>query len=126
MFFLFPFQYGTTALEYLPLYMSRKSHLIFQSNPAECSLMYHVCGFKSEQAFFITKCLYFPPDEPQTSREVRKAPTTDRSIKRVNGLDPRDSFFRELSGTDISVYSRIPADVLADEKGRNIVNDVVI
>ena len=47
-------------------------------------------------------------DETKFSKEAKK--------KRVSARDPRDAFFRELSGTDISVYDRIPNDVL-DEKG---------
>ena len=47
-------------------------------------------------------------DETKFSKEAKK--------KRVSSRGPRDTFFRELSGTDISVYDRIPDDVL-DEKG---------
>ena len=47
-------------------------------------------------------------DETKFSKEAKK--------KRVSARGPRDAYFRELSGTDISVYDRIPDDVL-DEKG---------
>ena len=47
-------------------------------------------------------------DETKFSKEAKK--------NRVSAGGPRDAFFRELSGTDISVYDRIPDDVL-DERG---------
>ena len=39
---------------------------------------------------------------------------------------PRDAYFRELSGTDISVYDRIPTDVLGDEKGNCVVHASIL